>query len=139
MNQVPPQLRIWQLALGFATTEVLYALVKAGVIEQLREQPKRLSELAQACKLNADTLYRTLRFASVIGVVTQEGEQLIIDRVIASPADLVSAFYDLHMQVIQGGRARTEKEFGALLQKAGMKQNRIIPTKSPVKIIEASL
>ncbi len=36
--QEPAQPRIWQLALGFATTAVLSALVKAGVIEQLGEQ-----------------------------------------------------------------------------------------------------
>ena len=328
MDQIPPQLRIWQLGLGFANSQVLYALVTAGVIEQLREQPKRLPELAQACQLNADMLYRTLRFAQVIGVVTQQGEEyaltdvgrlllkgvpgsiymglvltgsepwqrawqnfghalatgesafesvmganffeyldqhpefgkpfdewmtimtaldaraitesfdfhpfktvcdigggrgyllktildanpllrgilfdnesvvknhvldgslrraevqtgsffervpgadvmilknvlhdwsdekcqrildrcrqamqpssrlLIIDRVIESPADLISAFYDLHMQVIQGGRERSAQEFNNLLGKAGMKLNHIIPTKSPLKIIEASL
>ena len=328
MNQIPPQLRIWQLALGFANSQVLYALVKAGVVEQLREQPKRLPELAQACHLNAEMLYRTLRFAQVIGVMTQEGEEyaltdvgrlllkgvpgslymglllagsepwqrawqnfghalatgesafepvmgasffeylnqhpefgmpfdewmtvmtsfearaitesfdfhpfrtvcdigggrgillktildanpllrgilfdhesvvknhildgtmrraeiqtgsffkrvpgadvlllknvlhdwsdekcqiilercrqamqpssrlLIIDRVVESPVDLISAFYDLHMQVIQGGRERSAQEFNMLLRKAGMKLNRVIPTKSPMKIIEASL
>ncbi|MBI3242626.1 MAG: hypothetical protein HYZ49_10075 [Chloroflexi bacterium] len=326
--QVPPQLRIWQIGLGFATTTVLHALVKAGVIEQLREQPRRLPELAQACNLNADVLYRTLRFAAVNDVVTQEGEQyaltdvgrlllkdvpgsiymgliligskpwqsawnnfshtlatgenafepvmgasffeyldqhpeygapfnqwqtilttlaaraiaeaydftpfgtvcdigggqgillkgiltanprlrgilydqenvvkehvladlagrveiqagnffervpaaevllmktvlhdwsdekcqvilnhcrqamqpssrlLIVERVIASPTDFAGAFYDLHMQVLMNGKERTESEFSLLLQKAGLKLNRVIPTPSPMKIIEASL
>jgi O-methyltransferase domain len=73
--QEPPQPRIWQLCLGFATTAVLSALVKAGVIEQLGEQPKTLPELAQTCGLNADVLSRTLRFAAVIDVVTLNGEQ----------------------------------------------------------------
>jgi hypothetical protein len=77
MNQptLPPQVRIWQLVLGFSNTAVLHALVKAGVIEQLRERPKSLLELAEACNVNADVLYRTLRFAAVIDVVTQDGEQ----------------------------------------------------------------
>lgn len=74
-TQVPPQLRIWQIGLGFANTAVLHALIKTGVIEQLREQPKPLVELAQACGLNPDVLYRTLRIATVIGVVTLDGEQ----------------------------------------------------------------
>src|SRR5437899_2210971 len=73
--QEPAQPRIWQLCLGFATTAVLSALLKAGVIEQLGEQPKKLPELAQTCGLNADVLYRTLRFAAVIDVVTLDGEQ----------------------------------------------------------------
>ncbi|MBI5829474.1 MAG: hypothetical protein HZB20_08040, partial [Chloroflexi bacterium] len=314
--------------LGFANTAVFHALIKAGVIEQLREQSKSVAELAQACGLSADMLYRTLRFAAVNDVVTQDGDQyaltdvgrlllkdvpgslymglmligsepwqkawnnfahtlttggnafepvmgagffeyldrhpeygapfnqwqtilttlaaraivesydftsigiicdigggqgillksiltanphlrgvlydqenvvkdhvladlagrveiqsgsffervpaaevllmknvlhdwsdekcqiilshcrqamqpssrlLIVERVIDSPTDFVGAFYDLHMQVILGGRERTENEFSLLLQKAGLKLNRIIPTKSPMKIIEASL
>jgi len=326
--QVPAQPRIWQLCLGFATTAVLYALVKAGVIEQLGEQPETLPELAQACGLNADVLYRTLRFAAVIDVVTLDGEQyaltdvgrlllkdvpgslymfllrmgsepwrnawnnfshalatgdnafepvigagffeyldqhpeygaplhqwitirtsmdaraiadaydftpfgticdigggqgillhtilianphlrgilydqenvvkghvladmaarleiqpgnffervpgsdvlllksvlhdwsdekcqvilshcreamqpssrlLIVEMVIPSPPDLTGAFYDLHMQVLQGGRERTENEFRVLLQKAGLKLKRMIATKAPMKIIEASV
>ena len=63
---------------------------------------------------------------------------LILEMVIDSPADLMGVFYDMHMQVMLGGKERTESEFSALLQKAGLKLNRIIPTKSPMKIIEAS-
>ena len=73
--QIPPQLRIWQLGLGFANTAVLHALVKTGVIEQMRQQPQSLSDLAQACQLNPDMLSRALRFATVIGVVEQNGGQ----------------------------------------------------------------
>ena len=64
---------------------------------------------------------------------------LIIDMVIAPPTDFMGTFYDLHMQVLAGGKERTENEFSSLLQRAGMKLNKIIPTKSPMKIIEASL
>jgi hypothetical protein len=325
---VAPQVRVWQLALGFANTVVLYALVKTGVIEQLRETPKRLPELASGCGLNAGVLYRAMRYAAVVNVVTQNGDEytlteigrlllkdvpgslhtglllagsepwqrawhnfthalttgdnaferamgagffeyldrhpeygvpynqwmtisttmaasaivetydfssfgtvcdigggqgillkniliaqphlrgilydqesvvkdhvladmtgraeiqsgsffervpfadlllmksvlhdwsdekclvilsncrramkpssrlLIIDMVIASPTDLMGAFYDLHMQVLLGGRERTEQEFHALVQKAGMSLIKIIPTKSPMKIVEVSL
>lgn len=324
---VSPQSRIWQLALGFANTAVLHALVKTGVIEQLRGTPKRLPELASACGLNADVLYRTLRYAAAVNVVTQHGDEytlsgtgrlllkdvpgslyaglllagsepwqrawqnlahalitgddafeqamgarffeyldkhpeygvpynqwmtistrmaasaiveaydfspfgtvcdigggqgvllesilianphvrgilydqeavvkdhvladmtgrveiqsgsffervpsadlllmksvlhdwsdedclvilrncgramkpssrlLIIDMVIASSADVMGAFYDLHMQVLLGGRERSEQEFHALVQKAGMSLIRVIPTRSPMKIVEVS-
>lgn len=327
-QQAPPQARIWQLGLGFANTAVLHALVKAGVIEQLRDQPRTLSDLAQSCNLNPDMLHRTLRFATVIDVVADDGEAyrltdvgrlllkdvpgslymglmligsepwqnawrnfghalatgedafapvmhasffdyldrhpeygapfnqwqtilttmaghaiaeaydfspfqtlcdvgggqgillknilsanphlhgilydqenvvnghvladiaqrveiqpgdffervptadvlilknilhdwndekcqlilrrcqqamrptsrlLIVEMVIATPVDLMGAFYDLHMQVVLGGKERTEVEFSGLLQTAGLTLNRIIPTKSPQKIIEASL
>lgn len=73
--QAPPQLRIMQLILGFANTSVIYALVKTGVIEQMHQQPKTLSELADACHLNNDVLHRVLRFATVIGVVAQNEDQ----------------------------------------------------------------
>ncbi len=39
------------------------------------------------------------------------------------PPDLTGAFYDLHMQVLNGGRERTENEFRLLLQKEGLKLN----------------
>lgn len=80
-QQVSPQFRIWQLGLGFTNTAVLHALVKTGVTEQLREQPKSLPELVQACRLNADVLYRSLRFATVIDVITQDGEQYALTEV----------------------------------------------------------
>lgn len=44
---------------------------------------------------------------------------------------------DLEMLLLPGGRERTAEEFGALFEKAGMRLNRIIPTKSPVCVLEA--
>lgn len=44
---------------------------------------------------------------------------------------------DLEMLLLAGGRERTAEEFGALFEKAGMRLNRIIPTKSPVCVLEA--
>lgn len=64
---------------------------------------------------------------------------LIIDRVISTPTDFMDAFFDIHMQVMQGGRERTENEFNSLLQSAGLRLNKIIPTKAAQKIVEASL
>jgi len=327
-QQVSPQLQIWQLGLGFANTAVLHALVKTGVIEQLREKPKCLSEIEQVCGLHTDVLNRAMRFATVIDVVREDEGQyalteagrfllkdvqgslymglllvgsepwqrawqnfayalttggnafepvmgagffeyldqhpeigtlynqwmtisttmagraiadaydftpfktvcdigggqgillkgiltanthlrgilydqgsvlkdhvladilprvdlqagnffdrvpkadvllmksvihdwnnekcqvilsncrqamqpssrlLIIEMVLASPTDMMGAFYDLHMQVLLGGRERTENEFREILEKAGLKLNRIISTNSPMKIIETSL
>ena len=36
-----------------------------------------------------------------------------------------------------GGRERTEDEYRALLKSAGLSLNRIVPTRSPVSVIEA--
>ncbi len=72
---ISPQSHIWQLGLGFSYTAVLYALVKTGVIEQLRQQSRSLPQLAQACELDPDVLYRVLRFAALIGIVEQAESQ----------------------------------------------------------------
>jgi len=67
-----PQEKLWKLALGFANTAILYGLVKSGVVEELRFDSKTLDELVYACGLNADVLFRTLRFAEVIEVIKME-------------------------------------------------------------------
>jgi hypothetical protein len=327
-HPLPPNFKAWQLVLGSSNTNVIYALTKSGVIEQLRDSPKSLQHLSENCKLNPDVLYRTLRFAIAIDVIvlnnneysltdtgkflledvpgslygglmlignepwqrswnnllhslttgegafdsamgdsffgylekhpeygepynnwmttiskmgskaiseaydftpfkticdigggqgimlecilsaaphikgilfdqesvlkthllsnmasrveiktgnffesvpsadilimktvlhdwddnksllilnsckkvmTQDTKLLIVEMVIGNNSEIIGLFYDLHMQVMLAGRERTEDEFRTLLQRAGLKLNRIIPTKSPLKIIEASL
>lgn len=46
-------------------------------------------------------------------------------------------FLDLNMMVITGGKERTEREFAALLAASGFRPTRVVPTKSPVSIVEA--
>lgn len=64
---------------------------------------------------------------------------LILEMIIDKASDLIGLFFDLHMQIITAGRERTENEFRQLLGSGGLKLNRIIPTRSPMKIIEAVL
>jgi O-methyltransferase/methyltransferase family protein len=44
---------------------------------------------------------------------------------------------DLEMMLLPGGKERTEAEFAALFQAAGMRIARVVPTKSPASVIEA--
>jgi hypothetical protein len=44
---------------------------------------------------------------------------------------------DLEMLFMPGGRERTEEEFRALFERAGFKLTRIVPTQSPLSVIEA--
>jgi hypothetical protein len=44
---------------------------------------------------------------------------------------------DMMMLVVPGGRERTPAEYSTLLGKAGFKLSRIVPTQSPVSIVEA--
>ncbi|MGA2824339.1 MAG: methyltransferase [Bacteroidales bacterium] len=49
-----------------------------------------------------------------------------------------SKLIDLQMMVfMEEGKERTRKEFGDLLQQAGLRLNRVIPTIAPISIIEA--
>ena len=44
---------------------------------------------------------------------------------------------DLEMMVMPGGRERTEDEFRALFERAGYQMTRVVPTQSPLSVIEA--
>ena len=46
---------------------------------------------------------------------------------------------DMMMLVGPGGRERTEEEYGMLLNKAGLRLTRVVPTESAVSVVEATL
>ncbi len=71
--------------------------------------------------------------------MNEGGKVLIIEQVVSdAPESTFAKLLDLEMLVMTtGGRERTEEEFGALLPGAGLKLTRVIPTKSPVAVIEA--
>lgn len=74
-QQLLPGTKIWRLCLGFANTNVIYALVKSGVIEQMRDTPKTLEQLSSECKLNSDVLFRVLRFAAALDLIALNSNQ----------------------------------------------------------------
>jgi len=45
-------------------------------------------------------------------------------------------FIDLEMMVFPGGRERTEEEFRRLFAAAGLRLNRVVPTKAPLWVVE---
>ena len=45
---------------------------------------------------------------------------------------------DLEMLLVPGGRERTADEFAALFVRAGFKLARIVPTESPIAVLEAT-
>jgi len=68
----------------------------------------------------------------------ENGKVLIVEMVVPegnepSPGKAL----DLLMLVIEGGKERTEKEYRELLESAGLRMTRVIPTRSPYNIIEA--
>jgi len=67
------------------------------------------------------------------------GRVLIVEQVINDrPESVMGKLFDLEMLVMtSGGRERTEGEFQKLLRSAGFEMQRIVPTKSPVCVVEA--
>jgi len=63
---------------------------------------------------------------------------LLLESVItAGNAPEFGKFLDLEMMLLPGGRERTEEEFRKLFAAAGLRLTRIVPTKSPLCVVEA--
>jgi SAM-dependent methyltransferase len=79
------------------------------------------------------TILRNIRQA-----MPDTGRLLIVEMVVQpgnepSPAKM----FDITMLVAEGGQERTEAEHAKLLQAAGFRLSRVIPTPSPVSVVEA--
>jgi hypothetical protein len=62
---------------------------------------------------------------------------LVVERVIPTGNEPAEAkLFDINMLVVVGGQERTEREYQALFQAAGFNLTRIIPTHSPLSLIE---
>jgi hypothetical protein len=68
----------------------------------------------------------------------QHARLLVIERVIPPGNEPSEAkLFDISMMTVAGGRERTAQEYHALLAKAGLALTRVIPTASPLSLIEA--
>jgi O-methyltransferase domain/Dimerisation domain len=68
-----------------------------------------------------------------------QGRLLIVEMVLP-PGDAFhpGKLLDITMLVMPGGQERTPDEYAALLAKAGFRMERVVPTASPVSIVEAA-
>ncbi|CAN5704654.1 methyltransferase [soil metagenome] len=64
---------------------------------------------------------------------------LLVETVVEADdnAPSLSKVMDLNMLVMTGGKERTEKEYAELFEKTGFKLTNIVPTGSPMQIVEA--
>jgi hypothetical protein len=77
--------------------------------------------------------------SNIRDVMPDDARVLIIDAVVPPPGEPHFAkFLDLEMLMLPGGMERTEEQFRSLLEASGFKLNRVIPTPSPIAIIEAA-
>lgn len=77
--------------------------------------------------------------ASIRRGIRPSGRLLLIETVVPEPGKKhFSKLLDIEMIVHAGGRERTHDEYAALLRRAGFRLDRIVPTASPISIVEAS-
>lgn len=70
----------------------------------------------------------------------RQSKVLLVEFVVPAGAEKsFSKLLDLNMLVMNGGRERTELEYQALFDAAGLRMTRIIPTMSPLSVLEATL
>ncbi|MGH7821314.1 MAG: methyltransferase family protein, partial [Candidatus Binatia bacterium] len=65
---LPPQLVIYQLAIGHYFSRALCLAAKLGIPDLLKDGPRRIGELAEATGTHAPSLHRVLRLLASVGV-----------------------------------------------------------------------
>ena len=71
-------------------------------------------------------------------VMKPDGRLLIVETVLPTgDAPHQGKVQDIVMLVVPGGQERTEAEYATLLDKAGFRLNRVVPTESVVSVVEA--
>jgi hypothetical protein len=82
---------------------------------------------------------RCIRILSNVRKVIPKDGTLLVHEMVVPPAGVphFAKLLDLEMLLMtQGGRERTEPEFAALFSRAGFKLTRVVPTRSPLSIVE---
>jgi hypothetical protein len=75
---------------------------------------------------------------NIAAAMKPDGKVLIVEHVVpAGNTPDMSKVMDLEMLVSPGGVERTEAEYSEILAQAGLRLNRIVPTRSPLSIVEA--
>jgi O-methyltransferase domain len=85
------------------------------------------------------TILRNCRAAMREGSRLLIVEVIVPDRPGTSPLDHMISGTDLNMLVVTGGRERTESEYRALVDAAGLTVARIVPTPAAMSVIDARL
>ena len=67
-----------------------------------------------------------------------QGKVILIESVIApGNAPHLGKWIDIEMLAMAGGRERSEADYAALFSQTGLRLSRVVPTKSPISVVEA--
>lgn len=76
---------------------------------------------------------------NICRAMNENGKILIVEMVVPEGSEpSPSKALDLLMLVMEGGKERTVEEYSQLLEAAGLRITRVVPTRSPYSIIEAA-
>lgn len=88
---------------------------------------------------NWDDVHAALILSNCRKAISEDGRLVVIQRVLDSGSQQVyGRFADLNMLVLLGGHERTADEFRALLTTTGFTVSRIVSTRDPYSVIEAT-
>lgn len=71
--QLPPALRIFQMATAYRFSRALYVAVQLGIADLLKDGARSAEDLASTTQANADALFRLLRALASLGVFAEAG------------------------------------------------------------------
>ena len=71
---VPPTVQVFQMFFGVLVTQIVLTMTEHDIPERLAGGPMTSAELAAATGLHEGSLYRVLRTATGLGLVTQDGD-----------------------------------------------------------------
>lgn len=82
---------------------------------------------------------KCLQILGHVKAAKKPGAKVLIVEMVVPPPNVMhpAKMLDIMMLLCPGGQERTEDEYRALLAKAGLRLTRVIPTHSPVSIVEA--
>ena len=82
---------------------------------------------------------RAVRILKNCAANLKSGGKVILIETVVTPGNEphMSKWLDIEMFMLPGGRERSEAEFAALFSQSGLKLTRVIPTKSPMCVIES--
>ena len=72
--------------------------------------------------------------------MVEDGKLLIVERIVGSgPDSFLAKFLDVNMMLlVKGGCERTESEYRKIIEAAGFRVDKVVPSKAGVSVIEAS-
>lgn len=72
-QQPSPAEQLFQLSIGYMPAAAMYAVSKLNIADLLASGPQSVTTLAEARSVNADALYRTMRFLASFGIFKEVG------------------------------------------------------------------